>query len=423
MARDISKRELLRYTALLGAAGISWPCGASFFDSIRSDSGYSTPENLLSLIRDYDEMGWHRTGSEGDVKTHVWLKKKIHNLGFEPEENTFSFRRVTGFTAALDIAGETIQGLPLFDTLGAPSGTQTGSLGLMNSGQDFIVLKAPPYYGLPGGQALLDLRAENACKGIIAITDAVGLGLKPGLTPVNADAYKKPFGPPVILVSSEQAANLLKAAAEQQPVAFKHDIKRQPGKSSNIIAEVPGRDPGLKPFVVMTPMTGWWHCASERGSGLALWLRLLAAVAKTRPDRTFLFAATAGHELGHMGLAHLLQTRIAQPDSVYAWLHLGACFCGKNTFTQLQASSPELAETAASIMQSEGLIPNKSTTSPHDVVGEVKDVIPRGGKYLSISGFDPWFHNQRDRIDQSIDVPRVAAMSRVVEAWLSALLA
>ncbi len=59
----------------------------------------------------------------------------------------------------------------------------------------------------------------------------------------------------------------------------------------------------------MTPRSGWWQCASERGGGIAVWVEILAAVAAAKPARTVNFVASTGHELGHYGLTHYLESR------------------------------------------------------------------------------------------------------------------
>ena len=39
-----------------------------------------------------------------------------------------------------------------------------------------------------------------------------------------------------------------------------------------MIARVAGADAALAPIAVLTPRSGWWHCAGERGGGIAIWL-------------------------------------------------------------------------------------------------------------------------------------------------------
>jgi hypothetical protein len=47
------------------------------------------------------------------------------------------------------------------------------------------------------------------------------------------------------------------------------DVKRTPATAFNVTTTVAGRDRSLPPLVIMTPRSGWYRCASERGGGIA----------------------------------------------------------------------------------------------------------------------------------------------------------
>ena len=91
-----------------------------------------------------------------------------------------------------------------------------------------------------------------------------------------------------------------------------------------MVAEVAGRDGTLDPVVVITPRSGWWRCAAERGGGLACWLEAIRAMAEARPARRVQFLASSGHELGHLGLDEFLLANPRLVGTAYAWVHLGA---------------------------------------------------------------------------------------------------
>ena len=102
---------------------------------------------------------------------------------------------------------------------------------------------------------------------------------------------------------------------------------RRPARAAtafNVVAEVRGTRPELKPVCVMTPRSGWYLNASERGGGLACWLEALRAVAATRPRRTVRFVASSGHELGHLGLHSYLDRNPSLASGALVWVHLGA---------------------------------------------------------------------------------------------------
>ena len=70
----------------------------------------------------------------------------------------------------------------------------------------------------------------------------------------------------------------------------------------NVEAKIEGSNSELAPIVVMTPRSGWWLNASERGGGIACFLEIMRAVKSSAPKRDVIFTANTGHELGHTGL-------------------------------------------------------------------------------------------------------------------------
>ena len=85
-----------------------------------------------------------------------------------------------------------------------------------------------------------------------------------------------------------------------------------------------GKQPALPPVCVMTPRSGWYFNASERGGGLVCWLEALRACAVARPLRTVRFVASSGHELGHLGLHAYLTRNPTLARDAAAWIHFGA---------------------------------------------------------------------------------------------------
>src|SRR5439155_1695418 len=79
-------------------------------------------------------------------------------------------------------------------------------------------------------------------------------------------------------VSSQEAAWLAdqtRRGAEAQVVAH---VVRTPAAATNVVASLRGADPELPPLIVMTPRSGRYWCASERGGGIACWLEVMRAL-------------------------------------------------------------------------------------------------------------------------------------------------
>lgn len=70
--------------------------------------------------------------------------------------------------------------------------------------------------------------------------------------------------------------------------------------------------------VVTTPLTGWFACAGQRGTGIAVALSLVGLLARTHP---VVLVGTIGRELAHLGLRNWLATGAVEASCV---AHLGA---------------------------------------------------------------------------------------------------
>src|SRR5262249_23582254 len=131
------------------------------------------------------------------------------------------------------------------------------------------------------GQSIADLRRSDRHRAIVAITK----GGRPGLCPSNARAFLSPFGVPVLQIDSDEESAVGDLIQSGAGVTLVVDAVRTSSRASNVVATVEGRRPSLAPLVVMTPRSGWWQCASERGGGIACWLEAMRRTAAARPLR------------------------------------------------------------------------------------------------------------------------------------------
>jgi hypothetical protein len=103
----------------------------------------------------------------------------------------------------------------------------------------------------------------------------------------------------VLQVASDEGAFLADCARQGAKAVLTARAERLQTKAFNVMTVVPGTDKGLAPLVVMTPRSGWWWCASERGGGVACWLEIMRTISAGAPARDVVFVASSGHELGH----------------------------------------------------------------------------------------------------------------------------
>src|SRR4030095_16117135 len=138
-------------------------------------------------------------------------------------------------------------------------------------------------------------------------------GTRPGLFLVNAAAFTKPFGPPMLQVSSGESEWLKEHAQTRTAATIVVEARRTAARAFNVTCKIAGRKPTLVPVVLMAPRSGWWQCASEQGSRLACWLEAMRALGAGKPARDSFFVALSGHEVGFLGMDPYIKRR---PDLV-----------------------------------------------------------------------------------------------------------
>ncbi|MBD3649697.1 MAG: hypothetical protein HUJ31_20070 [Pseudomonadales bacterium] len=167
-------------------------------------------------------------------------------------------------------------------------------------------------------------------------------------------------------------------------------------------------------LVVMTPRSGWWRCASERGGGIACWLEMMRAIREAGAARDVIFTANTGHELGHTGLDHWLDTNGHLLDSASMWIHLGANFAARyNPAIRLQYSDNDARNLTEEFLSRHELAPAVMTPMGERPLGEARNVYDGNGRYISILGGNGLFHHPDDVWPDAVDL-------ETTTAWISA---
>lgn len=366
-------------------------------------------QRIGTVIRAYENQGFHRTGTDVDRISGDWLANEVGQLGLEPKREDFSLSRVDPVGASLVVNGRTIDGLPLFDgTFTSPAGIE-GALGSLNSEASIGLAEIAPNAAAAG--ALGDARRQNRHRAIVVVTR----GPRPGFSPSNADSFLHPFGPPVLQVASEEAPFLADCARRGANALLTAHAKRTHAQAFNVVTTIPGTNKGAAPLVVMTPRSGWWSCASERGGGLACWLEIMRAVHHARPVRDVLFVASSGHELGHLGLDAFVEHRGGLVRGAKTWIHLGANIgAAQGPGNNLQASDDEMESMMAEAMTQAGLRIDRRLPRGAVPLGEAVNVHHGGGRFISIIGNNDLFHNTSDR---GADVVDLKVIERFADAF------
>jgi len=365
-------------------------------------------DRLTGVFRAYQDQGIHRTATAVDGKSGRWLAGEATKRGADVTARPFTVDRLDIKESFVEAGGSTLEALPFFDGgFTTPAGV-TGRLGAPDSGAPVALVSLDQSAIGSEGTSLADLRRSNRVRAVVAITK----GASPGLCPSNARSFAQPYGVPVAQVSSSEEERLGRMARDGAEVRVVASVERTRTTADNVLASVQGRRPDLPPVIVMTPRSGWWRCASERGGGIACWLEAIGAVAGARPDRTVRFIASSGHELGHLGLESFLHEEAALIAGAAAWVHLGANIGAAGGVVRLQSSSDEI-EAIVSAALERADAPLGGRVPRGRVLGEARNIHAGGGRYVSLLGTNPLFHNPDDLWPAAVDLP-------VVESYAAA---
>ena len=354
---------------------------------------------IARVIEEYDLQGWHRSGTEVDGASARWLADRVADCGLEPTLERVPFDRLDPGPAYVQTGGRRAAGVPLFD--GGQTGPEgvSGSLGALGSGSAIGVTEL----GAEPMTRYLDARRAAKHDAIVAVTPT-----GPGVALKNADHFLEPFGPPVLQVGSEARPHLAEQARRGSSARVVVSASRQPAETFNVTATIPGRDSRLAPVVVMTPRSGWWHCAGERGGGIACWLEVMRSMAGSGPARGVLFVSTTGHEIGLLGIEAFLRERPAVLTGARLWVHFGANIGATPHVGPLYATTDDkLREVAREALGEAGAV--SAVPSDRMVGAESNLIAARGARCVAMVG-GPYdlFHRSADRWPTSIDPEGIA---------------
>jgi hypothetical protein len=260
---------------------------------------------------------------------------------------------------------------------------------------------------------ILEARRQAKHQAIVAVTR----GGRPGLCPSNAQSFLQAFGPPVLQVSSEEAAWVSELARQGSEAVVVAHVQRKTAESFNVTASTRGSDASLPPLVIMTPRSGWWTCASERGGGIACWLELMRGMRAINPAREVLFVASSGHELGELGIEIYSERRPGLIKHSRAWIHFGANIgAAQDPGNTIQASDDELEAMMAEHITAAGLKIDRRVPRGTVPGGEAGVVHRGGGRYVSIIGRNALFHNPADRGPEAVDLEAIARFAAAFSA-------
>lgn len=247
---------------------------------------------LFEWVEQFASLGHHRTGSEVDRRTVDWAAEWLGRFGFDLRIEPVELPLWRGSGQVL-VDGEPIEHLavPYSFTGRVSSGVvQRIGLDVMSGGFPGVLDDPMASAGAAGAGAL-----------VVATRHPLG-----DLVGVNRHGFDV-VGMPTFLVAGRHEERLAEARVE---IDYHADVEI--GHTWNLVAT---SSTAAADMMVTTPLNGWFTCAGERGTGIAVTLDLARRLVGESID----VVLTGGHELGFVG-AH----RFADVARYPAVFHVGA---------------------------------------------------------------------------------------------------
>jgi hypothetical protein len=258
-------------------------------------------DHLYQLVQAYAALGDHRTGTPVDHATIAWFATELGTRGARVDTVPYRFKRYVAQCRLMADATE-VEALPLYYE----------AVGTVHSSRLYLAELAINA-SIPGNSIALPLD-EVIARACMSGADAAILATSGGggrLVALNR-APVLGSGFPTVLVPGAALPMLRQAA-----VHLDLDARLEPSESATVIGHL-GPGDAASPVVVATTLSGWFRCAGERGTGIAIALQLAQELAERWP---VMVVGTTGHELQYLGLRRFLAAHTLHPSAV---IFLGA---------------------------------------------------------------------------------------------------
>lgn len=427
---EITRRNSLKL--FLGGAG------ASLIASRLPTQAATDPlsgSSLFEYVKTYDRLGEHRTATPADNATSHWLVEELQRAGLTAELQSVPANLFVPDTCSVRLSGQTIRAFPAW-----PPCVTDGAEGVLVAADAADVsgriafVDMPAHRGaswkLPGATEAVQRPIVAGALAVIVCTD----GPTGEMIAQNAEPASLRWKVPVVLVGGKFAVQFKAAIAAKARVrVVSTGVTTPTAQASNVVASRPGKG---KTVVVSTPKSGWFHCAGERGTGLAIFLGLAHRLAH-ETVAPLVFVATTGHEVAETGASLFLKLRAPAPAATRMWLHIGANIAmRKIAFDGLSprgldepsdtvriATNPGLLSAARDAFANQPGYQHVIPLDPAKAPGELAAFLDAGYERLAgMVGSSPVFHTMLDRTELATTPQCLEAVAHATHDFLRASL-
>lgn len=369
---------------VLAAAG----CTALMAGATSSGRAQPTPGlggRLYKAVADYSRWPHHRTGTDEGKATVDWFEAELRARGAVTSRWAYAYERYD-WRASVTADGRPIEAMPLYYE----------GVGEFATDAPFVrpVSLANNYDKSDLEQALAEAKGSGRRLSVFLTFGKFGAAApRPALIAVNVDPDKPASGVPTLLVSGVHLDAMAGGA-----VSAAISARRVTDRAENVIGRLGSGDGA--PLVITTPLTGWFTCAGERGTGIAVALELASQLAPRTP---VVVIGTTGHEFENFGIRRQLDAGLGfTPRAV---IHIGASLAAgwfPPGSASLQLFPGRLASANRPLDAGSSLVAALKAGAFQPVprfFGEAQDWakhVPATAPLLSFAGSFPLFHTPQD---------------------------
>ncbi|PXY46144.1 hypothetical protein [Flavobacterium hydrophilum] len=295
--------------------------GITTFGQNKPEVDYFKGSELFSTVQKFVSLGEHRTGTPTDLATSDWLGKELVSYGYDVKYLEFPIRQFFPEKVSLSNGKEIIKAFPLWWVNENISRTVTGTLVVADKGKtlknNIALIHLPLKQQGPNQKKYIDSIINVGVKGIVAITDNPSGEIEA----YNTNKDQQPWKVPIILIAPKDSTKALEFVKNGKAATLSINGTFKEVKGRNVYGTIGNGDQYI---VISTPISGWFTCGGERGSGIAIWLSLAKWAAAQKSKYTFVFTGNSGHEHAFKGAHEYLEQNAPPVEKTHLWIHFGA---------------------------------------------------------------------------------------------------